>query len=130
MHWEATEPAVRGKAGGHGSCHQSLPGGGDEREGHLLFHENEAGRGDNRVSGSCLGMGVLRGMDAVCLIGVTSGYLVDPKAASEFCAFYALSWAMKVSIQALEEEPRRLEKIIGKLQEMERAQGPYLGGRG
>ena len=49
----------------------------------MVFHENEPGGGIIGVSGLLLGLGALRGIDAVCLMGVTSGYLVDPKAAQE-----------------------------------------------
>ncbi len=98
------------------------------KEKEVLFHENEPGGGIIGVSGLLLGMGALRGMDAICLMGVTSGYLVDPKAASEVLRILCLILGIEVSIQALEERAKEMEKIIGKLQEMERAQGPYEAG--
>ena len=72
-----------------------------------------------------MGLGALRGLDAVCLMGVTSGYLVDPKAASEVLAMLSSILGIEVSMQALQERAQEMEKIIGKLQEMERAQAPY-----
>ena len=98
------------------------------KEKEVLFQENEPGGGIIGVSGLLLGMGALRGMDAICLMGVTSGYLVDPKAASEVLRILCLILGIEVSIQALEERAKEMEKIIGKLQEMERAQGPYEAG--
>ena len=45
------------------------------------FKPNEPGGGIVGASGLLLGLGELRGIDAACLMGVTSGYLVDPKSA-------------------------------------------------
>jgi uncharacterized protein (TIGR00162 family) len=94
----------------------------------VVFHENEPGGGIIGVSGLLLGMGALRGIDAVCLMGVTSGYLVDPKAASEVLRILCRILGIEVSVHALEERAKEMEKIIGKLQEMERAQAPYEAG--
>jgi uncharacterized protein (TIGR00162 family) len=96
----------------------------------VIFHENEPGGGIIGVSGLLLGMGALRGIDAICLMGVTSGYLVDPKAASEVLRVLSGSLGIVVGMQALEERAKEMEKIIGKLQEMERAQAPYEAGGG
>lgn len=91
----------------------------------VVFQENEPGGGIIGVSGLLLGLGGLRGLEAVCLMGVTSGYLVDPKAAQE--VLRVLSHALKIDMdmQALEERAKEMEKIVGKLQEMEKAQAPY-----
>jgi uncharacterized protein (TIGR00162 family) len=91
----------------------------------VVFHENEPGGGIIGVSGLLLGLGALRGIDAVCLMGVTSGYLVDPKAASEVLRILCRILGIEVSVHALEERAKEMEKIIGKLQEMERASAPY-----
>ncbi|RQW77892.1 MAG: proteasome assembly chaperone family protein, partial [Methanothrix sp.] len=94
----------------------------------VVFHENEPGGGIIGVSGLLLGLGALRGIDAICLMGVTSGYLVDPKAAQEVLRILSRILGIEVSMQALEERAKEMEKIIGKLQEMERAQAPYEAG--
>jgi len=91
----------------------------------IIFHENEPGGGIIGVSGLLLGLGSLRGIDAVCLMGVTSGYLVDPKAAQEVLRVLSKVLKIEVGMQALEERAKEMEKIIGKLQEMEKAQAPY-----
>jgi len=91
----------------------------------VVFHENEPGGGIIGVSGLLLGLGALRGMDAICLMGVTSGYLVDPKAATEVLRILCRILGIEVDVHALEERATEMEKIIGKLQEMERAQAPY-----
>jgi len=94
----------------------------------VVFHENEPGGGIIGVSGLLLGLGALRGLDAVCLMGVTSGYLVDPKAATEVLRILCRILGIEVDVHALEERATEMEKIIGKLQEMERAQAPYEAG--
>jgi len=91
----------------------------------IIFHENEPGGGIIGVSGLLLGLGSLRSIEAVCLMGVTSGYLVDPKAAQEVLKVLSKVLKIDVGMQALEERAKEMEKIIGKLQEMEKAQAPY-----
>ena len=93
-----------------------------------VFHENEPGGGIVGVSGLLLGLGALRGLEAVCLMGVTSGYLVDPKAAQEVLRVLSQALKIEVPMQALEERAKEMEKIIGKLQEMENTQVPYEAG--
>jgi hypothetical protein len=94
----------------------------------VVFHENEPGGGIIGVSGLLLGLGALRGLDAVCLMGVAFGYLVDPKAATEVLRILCRILGIEVDVHALEERATEMEKIIGKLQEMERAQAPYEAG--
>jgi uncharacterized protein (TIGR00162 family) len=91
----------------------------------VAFQENEPGGGIIGVSGLLLGLGGLRNIEAVCLMGVTSGYLVDPKAAQEVLRVLSKSLKVDVGMQALEERAKEMEKIVGKLQEMEKAQAPY-----
>lgn len=94
----------------------------------VLFQENEPGGGIIGVSGLLLGLGALRGLEVICLMGVTSGYLVDPKAASEVLRVLSSILGIEVGMHALEERAKEMEKIIGKLQEMERAQSPFDSG--
>jgi uncharacterized protein (TIGR00162 family) len=89
------------------------------------FHENEPGGGIIGVSGLLLGLGALRGLEAACLMGVTSGYLVDPKAAQAVLRVLSRALKIEVGMQALEDRAKEMEKIVGKLQEMEQAQAPY-----
>lgn len=91
----------------------------------VIFQENEPGGGIIGVSGLLLGLGSLRNMDAVCLMGVTSGYLVDPKSAQEVLRVLCKVLKVEVGMEALQERGKEMEKIVGKLQEMEKAQLPY-----
>ncbi|MBN1323130.1 MAG: proteasome assembly chaperone family protein [Methanotrichaceae archaeon] len=94
----------------------------------VVFHENEPGGGIIGVSGLLVGLGELRGIDGVCLMGITSGYLVDPKSAQEVLKVLCKALNIQVGMQALEERAKEMERIVGKLQEMEKAQMPYGGG--
>lgn len=94
----------------------------------VVFHENEPGGGIIGVSGLLVGLGGLRGIDAVCLMGTTSGYLVDPKSAHAVLKVLSRALGIEVSMQALEERAVEMERIVSKLQEMERAQVPYESG--
>jgi uncharacterized protein (TIGR00162 family) len=91
----------------------------------VVFQENEPGGGIIGVSGLLLGLGGLRNIDSVCLMGVTSGYLVDPKSAQEVLTVLCKALNIVVGMQALQERAKEMEKIVGKLQEMEKAQMPY-----
>jgi len=46
-----------------------------------VFERDEPGGGIIGAAGMLLGLGALRGFEGVCLMGETSGYLVDPKSA-------------------------------------------------
>ena len=91
----------------------------------VVFQEKEPGGGIVGVSGLLLGLGRLRDMDAVCLMGTTSGYLVDPKSAQEVLRVLSRALDIEVDMQALEERAKEMERIVGKLREMEKAQMPY-----
>ncbi|MDF0590490.1 proteasome assembly chaperone family protein [Candidatus Methanocrinis natronophilus] len=91
----------------------------------VVFQENEPGGGIVGVSGLLLGLGRLRDMDAVCLMGTTSGYLVDPKSAQEVLRVLSRALDVEVDMQALEDRAKEMERIVGKLREMEKAQMPY-----
>lgn len=94
----------------------------------VVFNENEPGGGIIGVSGLLVGLGGLRGIDAVCLMGTTSGYLVDPKSAHEVLKVLCKALKIEVGMQALEDRAVEMERIVGKLQEMERAQTSFDSG--
>ena len=72
-----------------------------------------------------VGLSRLREIDAVCLMGTTSGYLVDPKSAQEVLRVLSRALGIEVDMLALEERAREMERIVGKLREMEKAQMPF-----
>lgn len=88
------------------------------------FRANEPGGGIVGVSGLLLGLGMQRGIDAACLMGVTSGYLVDPKSAQDVLKVLSSLLDIEIDMQALEERAVEMEKIVAKLREMEQSQMP------
>lgn len=74
------------------------------------------------ASGLLLGLGKLRGIPAACLLGLTSGYLVDPKSAQAVLKVLFQALNFEIDLQALEERAKEMEKVVERLKEMERAQ--------
>jgi len=85
----------------------------------VVFKENEPGGGIIGASGLLLGLGGLIGIDAVCLMGETSGYLVDPKSAQAVMSILSTALNLDINMQALEERAKEMEKIAARLREME-----------
>ncbi|MCZ7382340.1 MAG: proteasome assembly chaperone family protein [Candidatus Methanoperedens sp.] len=88
------------------------------------FKANEPAGGIVGASGLLLGLSELRGIDAACLMGVTSGYLVDPKSAQAVLKVLCKVLEIDVDMAALEERAAEMEKIVAKLREMEQGQMP------
>jgi len=88
------------------------------------FRANEPGGGIVGASGLLLGLGALRGIDAACLMGVTSGYLVDPKSAKAVLKVLCKILDIDVDMQALEDRASEMEKIVAKLKEIEEGKTP------
>lgn len=88
------------------------------------FRPNEPGGGIVGASGLVLGLGALRGIEAACLMGVTSGYLVDPKSAQSVLKVLSKILDIEVDMHALEERASEMEKIVAKLKEMEEGKTP------
>ncbi|WP_435360573.1 proteasome assembly chaperone family protein [Haloarchaeobius sp. DFWS5] len=86
------------------------------------FREDEPAGGIVGISGLVLGLGRRRGLDAVCLMGETSGYLVDPKSAQAVLEILEERFEMELDYASLEERAEEMEEVIGKIQEMEQQQ--------
>ncbi|MGA2934233.1 MAG: proteasome assembly chaperone family protein [Methanomicrobiales archaeon] len=85
------------------------------------FNRDEPPGGIIGASGLLLGLSFRRGMDAVCLMGETSGYLVDPRAASSLLAVLSALIGVEVDKSQLETRAAEMEQVIAKLTESERA---------
>jgi uncharacterized protein (TIGR00162 family) len=85
------------------------------------FRGDEPPGGIIGASGLLLGLSLRRGMDAVCLMGETSGYLVDPRAASSLLAVLSALIGVEVDKSQLETRAAEMEQVIAKLTESERA---------
>jgi len=84
------------------------------------FNRDEPPGGIIGASGLLLGLSLRRGMDAVCLMGETSGYLVDPRAASGVLAVLSALTGVEVDASQLETRAAEMESIIAKLTEGEK----------
>jgi uncharacterized protein (TIGR00162 family) len=85
------------------------------------FNRDEPPGGILGASGLLLGLALRRGMDAVCLMGETSGYLVDPRAATGVLNVLSALMGIDVDRSQLETRAAEMESIIAKLTENERA---------
>ena len=89
------------------------------------FRSEEPAGGIVGTSGLLLGLGARRGYDAACLMGETSGYLVDPKSARAVLEVLQTMLDFEVSFEALDDRADEMEDVIGRLREMD--QGPSPG---
>ena len=83
------------------------------------FRPDEPAGGIVGVSGLVLGLGSRRGFDAACLMGETSGYLVDPKSARAVLEVLADLLAFSIDYESLEDRAEEMEEVVGKIQEMQ-----------
>lgn len=90
------------------------------------FREEEPGGSIVGASGLLLGLGQLRDIPAVCLLGLTSGYLVDPKSAQAVLAILCRALNLELNMQAMKDRAEEMEKVIERLKEMEQAQIPRM----
>ncbi|WP_246999139.1 proteasome assembly chaperone family protein [Halosolutus gelatinilyticus] len=86
------------------------------------FREDEPAGGIVGVSGLLLGLGERRGFDAACLMGETSGYLVDPKSARAVLEVLETVLEFDLDYETLDERADEMEEVVGKIQEMEQQQ--------
>ncbi len=86
------------------------------------FREGEPAGGIVGVSGLLLGLGERRGLPAACLMGETSGYLVDPKSARAVLEVLQDVIGFEVGFESLEERADEMEEVVQKIQQMEQVQ--------
>jgi len=86
---------------------------------HVEFREDEPAGGIVGVSGLLLGLGERRGLPGACLMGETSGYLVDPKSARAVLEVLREIVGFDVGYDSLEERAEEMEEVVKKIQEME-----------
>ena len=84
-----------------------------------VIFKNEPGGGIVGASGLLLGMGKLRGMRGVCLMGETSGYIVDPNSARAVIKTLAEILEIKVDLSKLETKAKEIDQIAKRIREME-----------
>lgn len=85
----------------------------------VKFERGEPSGGIIGASGLLLGVSQLEGIGACCLMGVTSGYMVDPKSAKVVLEVLMKILNIEVSVEAFEERAREMEKFIEQIREMQ-----------
>lgn len=73
------------------------------------------------AAGLLIGMGKIRGMKGVCLMGETHGEFVDPKSAQVVLEMLAKIVDVKIDVKKLEERARESEKFAKKMEKEQRA---------
>jgi uncharacterized protein (TIGR00162 family) len=88
------------------------------------FREDEPAGGIVGVSGLLLGLSQRRDTPAACLMGETSGYLVDPKSAQAVLEILQSVVGFEVDFDSLEERADEMEEVVRKIQQMEEQNAP------
>jgi len=73
------------------------------------------------ASGLLLGLGEVRGIEGICLMGETSGYIVDPKSADSLLGVLCSLLGIEVDHTSLQERAEDMEQAIEKIREAEEA---------
>jgi uncharacterized protein (TIGR00162 family) len=88
------------------------------------FRENEPAGGIVGISGLLLGLGERRGFEAACLMGETSGYLVDPQSARVVLEALQAAVGFAVGYEALEDRAEEMQEVVERIQQMEQGAQP------
>ena len=78
----------------------------------VTFNRDEPGGGIIGAAGLMLGLSAQRGIDAVCLMGETSGYIVDPMAAASVLSVLSKLAGVAVDQTKLNDRAAEMEKVI------------------
>jgi len=76
---------------------------------------DEPGGGIVGAAGLLLGLGLPRGMEGICLMGETSGYLVDPRSATSLLRVVSTLTGIEVDPTLLEQRAEEMEFMLQKL---------------
>lgn len=90
----------------------------------VTFREREPTGGIVGVSGLLLGLGAERELDVACLMGETSGYLVDPRSAQAVLEVLSTTIDVSVGYEELEARAADMEAMIRRLREMQESSVP------
>ena len=90
----------------------------------VVFSKGEPGSGIVGASGLLLGLGLIYGMQSVCLMGETSGYFVDPRAAEVVLEVLVRRLDVQIDYEALRHKAQQIDQITARLKDMETQQVP------
>ena len=86
-----------------------------------IIFKDEGGGGIVGASGLLLGLGKMRGMKGICLMGETSGYMVDPNSAREVLKILTKILDIKISFSKLEEKAEEIRAIAKHILSLEKS---------
>jgi uncharacterized protein (TIGR00162 family) len=86
------------------------------------FRESEPSGGIVGASGLLVAFSRIRGIDSACLMGMTPGYLMDPKSAQSLLKILCKIFGIEVNTDSLKKKAEEMESILGKLKEKEEQQ--------
>jgi uncharacterized protein len=89
----------------------------------VVFSRNDPGGGLIGASGLFLGLGRLFDMEGVCLMGETSGYFVDPRAAEAVLKVLMRVLHIELDLAALQAKAQEIDRIAQKIHEAEQHAG-------
>jgi hypothetical protein len=92
----------------------------------VTFNRDEPGGGIIGAAGLMLGLSAQRGIDAACLMGETSGYLVDPMSAANVLCVLSKLIDVPVDPTKLNDRASEMEKVIEGLVEGEKGKDEEL----
>lgn len=85
-----------------------------------IFSEGEPGGGIIGAAGLMLGLSISLGMEGICLMGETSGYLVDPRSATTVLSVLTKLLGIEIDDAKLTERAGEMEVALQRLLEQER----------
>ena len=85
----------------------------------VTFSQGEPGAGIVGASGLLLGMAKIKGIDAACLMGETSGYFQDHKSAGALLKVLKSALGFEIDMNDLEEKSKQLAALTEKVKEYE-----------
>lgn len=89
------------------------------------FSKDEPGGGIVGASGLLLGLGKTRGIKGICLMGETSGYLVDPRSARALLEILDELFGLELDFSDLEDRAEQMDELTQQLRDLERhTEGP------
>ncbi|MHC1576593.1 MAG: proteasome assembly chaperone family protein [Methanosarcinaceae archaeon] len=92
------------------------------KEHNVIFRDHEPGGGIVGAAGLILGLSKFRDIGAACLMGMTSGYMVDPKSAQSLMGVLSSILDIEVDVSKLEERAKDMEKVVANLMEAKQQQ--------
>lgn len=90
------------------------------------FRESEPSGGIVGASGLLVAFSRFNDIDAACLMGMTPGYLMDPKSAQNLLKLVCRILEINVDTTSLEKKVEEMESIMEKLKEKEEMQKPTV----